>query len=30
MRLNRSQKWAQAKSYKEARKLSPFPNKPVR
>lgn len=29
-RLNRSQNWRSARSYKEARALSPYPDRPVR
>jgi hypothetical protein len=29
-RLNRSQKWKRARTYSEARALSPFPERPVR
>jgi len=29
-RLNRSQNWPYAATYKEARAMSPFPNRPVR
>lgn len=29
-KLNRSSKWDYAETYEEARKLSPFPNRPVR
>lgn len=30
MKLNRSKKWKPAKTYKEARALSPYPERPVR
>lgn len=30
VRLNRSRKWADATTYKEARAMSPFPERPVR
>ena len=29
-RLNRSQHWPRARSYKHAREMSPFPERPVR
>ena len=29
-RLNRSRKWAYAETYADARRISPFPNRPVR